>query len=89
MECLTIVNEKRKDMEYKEALHKCDCRELIKLIKAIYLRKQARLKEGKKVTASDDRYFNLAEEQLYGEMAIALGMSREAVKEFIEQRLGK
>ena len=89
MECLVITDERRREIDYKEALHKCDCRELVKLIKTSYLRKQSRLKEGKKVAASDDRYFNLAEEQLYGEMAVALGMNKEETKVFVHQKLEK
>ncbi|PHV69327.1 CarD family transcriptional regulator [Sporanaerobium hydrogeniformans] len=87
IECLWITDEKRREIEYKEALRKCDGRELVKIIKTIYMRKQSRLAAGKKVTASDEKYFNLAEEQLYGEIAISLAMDKEAVKEFVIRRV--
>ena len=41
--------------------------------------------DGKKVTAVDERYFNLAEGKLYGEMALALEMSKEEVKDYIKK----
>ena len=39
-----------------------------------------RLAEGKKVTASDERYFNMAEDKLFGELAIALGVEKSQMK---------
>ena len=50
---------------------------------------QERIAEGKKVTASDERYFHMAEESLYGEFAIALGIEREEVKDFIAGKTGQ
>jgi CarD family transcriptional regulator len=87
IEALWIIDEKRRELEYRDAVNKCEGRELIKIIKAIYLRKQSRLAEGKKVTAGDEKYFKMAEEDLYGELAIPLNMPRDDVKEFILQRV--
>ena len=64
-------------------MRKCDCRELIRIIKTIYYRMQSRIAEGKKITASDEKYFHLAEDRLYGEFAIILGMERDQVRDFI------
>ena len=77
VEELWIADEKRREQEYKDAVHKCDCRELVRIIKTIYARKQVRLAEGKKVTSSDERYFRIAEENLYGELAIPFEMTKE------------
>lgn len=83
IEILWITDEKQRETQYKETLRKCDCRELIRIIKTIYQRMQNRILEGKKVTASDEKYFHLAEDSLYGEFAIALGIERNQVREFI------
>lgn len=57
--------------------------------KNIYLHKQTRLEQGKKVTAVDDKYFKMAEDRLYGELAIALGMNKDNVKEYIFDSIEK
>lgn len=87
IESLWIPDEKSREYEYKEAIRKCDCRELVKIIKTIYSRKQSRIAEGKKVTAVDEKYFHMAENSLYGELAIPLGMTKEEVKNYIIERV--
>ncbi|MDO5291325.1 MAG: CarD family transcriptional regulator [bacterium] len=87
IEELWIPDERVREQTYKEALRSCDCRELIKIIKTLYERKQERIEDGKKATAVDDRYLKSAEEYLYGELAIALDMDRDQVKEYIEKRV--
>lgn len=78
-----ITNEKEREHQYKAALQTCDCRELVKIIKTLYLRKAARIQNGKKVTAVDEKYFRLAEAQLYEELAFALDMERSHVAPYI------
>lgn len=89
IESLWIPDEKRREESYKAAVSKCDCLELIKIIKTLYLRKQARIAEGKKVTSSDERYLKLSEDRLYSEFAIALGIPKEEVKTYIEECVKK
>lgn len=83
----SIEDEKNRDTVFKEALKKCDCRELIRIIKTVYEKKLVRQAEGKKMTAGDERYFKIAEENLYGEFAVALGIKKEEVGSLIEQRI--
>lgn len=80
---LWITDEKQREQNYKDALAKADCRELIRVIKTIYPRKQERLAAGKKVTASDERYFNMAEDFLYKELAISLEMELDEVADYV------
>ncbi|MBQ8663524.1 MAG: CarD family transcriptional regulator, partial [Eubacterium sp.] len=84
---LTITDEKKREAEYKECFMKCDCRELVKMMNTIHERRQQRLAQGKKVTAKDERYFHMAEENLFGELAIALGIEKNQVKDFIKERV--
>lgn len=79
IQLLTISNEKMTEQMYKECMKSNDCGELVRLIKTINLRKQKRIQAGRKVTALDAKYLHLAEENLYGELAVALDMSREEV----------
>lgn len=80
---LTITNDKLSEQMYKECLKTNSCEELVKIIKTIYLRKQKRIEEGRKITAVDAKYFHIAEESLYGELAVALDMSRSDVEGYI------
>lgn len=77
---------RKREENYKLALKSCDCRKLIKIIKILYFSKESRLAEGKKVIASDEKYIQLVEDSLYGELAIALGINREEVEGYILKR---
>ncbi len=84
---ITIKEEKRRELEYKEAILSCDPEVLVGIIKTIYERMNARIAEGKKVTSSDSKYFHIAEDSLYGELAISLGMDKDEVKDYIHERI--
>ena len=78
-----IKDEKSRELAYKEAVKSCDSRELIRIIKTIYNRGKSRMAEGKRMTESDNKYFKLAEENLYAEIAMTLHMNRDEVKKFV------
>ncbi len=80
---IEVSDERSREQAYKEVLKNCDCRELVRLIKTVYTRRQKRLSGGKKVTAIDEKYFKSAEAQLYGELAIPLELKREEVRNYI------
>lgn len=87
IECVWSVNEREREAQYKEALRTCDGRELVKIIKLLYQRKQIRVRQGKKMTAVDERYFHQAEERLYEELAYALNIARETVETYITDNI--
>lgn len=87
MESLWIEHEKRRDDIFKKSLRTCDCREWVRIIKTLYARKQKRIAQGKKVTASDERYLKAAEDSLYGELAVALDMQKKEVEKYIISRI--
>lgn len=87
IDTIWLDDEKRREQVYKEALRKCDCEECIKIIKTLYQRKQLRIAAGKKATSSDTKYFEIAEECLYGELAISLQMKKDEVQEYIVKRV--
>lgn len=87
IDMLNVSDEKRRELLYKEALFKNQCRSWIALIKTSYLRKQERIAVGKKVINVDDRYLNSAERFLYGELAVALDMPKEKVREYITEKI--
>lgn len=87
IEILEVTDDKRREEQYKECIKSCECRELIRIIKTIYLRKQERLSQGKKVTAVDERYLKMAEDNLYSELSILLGVPKNKMVDYISSRL--
>lgn len=84
---LEVREEKKREVEYKSILLSCDPEEIVGLIKTISERIKKRTGEGKKITSSDSKYIHIAEDSLYGELAIALGMERDNVGDYIKSRL--
>ena len=74
-----INNEKMREQNYKAAIKANDPEALVAIIKMIYERKQKRLAQGKKCTATDARYFQIAENLLYMELGVALGKPKEEI----------
>ena len=72
-------NEKMREQNYKEAVRANDPEALVAIIKMIYQRKQKRLAQGKKCTATDARYFQIAENLLYMELGVALEKPKQEI----------
>ncbi len=87
IEALGIPSEKEREAKYKEALHTCDSRAWVSIIKTLYLRGQERAAQGKKITALDERYMRTAEHELYSELALTLGVSEEQLARELRARL--
>ena len=81
------TNDKLLEQEYRGCMRTNDCAELIRVIKTIYERKQKRLAAGRKVTAVDAKYFRLAEDNLYGELAVSLQMPKAEVSDYITREM--
>lgn len=86
---INISNDKLLEQEYRGCMRTNDCAEWIRVIKTIYLRKQKRLEAGRKVTAVDAKYYRLAEDNLYGELAVSLQMQRGEVEDYITREMEK
>ena len=84
---LKISNEKMVEQEYRSCMRSNNSTEWVRVIKTIYGRREKRLQAGRKETAVDGRYIKLAEDSLYGELAVALGMDRSQVCAYITDRL--
>lgn len=89
IDALFIGDEKKREEIYKETMRSCDGKEWVRIIKTLYFRKMDRLAKGKKVTSSDERYLQMAEENLYGELAISLQMPKEEVEELMTEKIKK
>ena len=88
VEELYFSNEKVREEKYKECIRSCDCEQCIRVIKTLYLRRDEKIAQGKKFAATDERYLKLAEDNLYSELSVALGMTKKEVQRYIEEKLG-
>lgn len=70
--------------QYEASLKTHDCTELLRLIKTAYMKTRRSVQSGRKPGQTDQRYLKRAETQLYGELAVALGIKPDEVKSYIE-----
>lgn len=88
IETLGITNEKKREETYKECIRSCECREWVRIIKTINYRNRDRMKKGKRTTATDERYLKTAEDNLYSELSILLGVPKDKMEDYIAERIG-
>ena len=88
IEEVVIDNEKEREARYKDAIKSCEPERLVSLIKNLYHRKQERYAQGKKCTAVDERYFKLAENHLYSELAFVTGKQKAEMQTIICEQMG-
>lgn len=74
---------------YEASLNTHNCIDWAKLTVSIHAKKQLLEQEKRKLGAIDEKYLKRAEELLYGEISAALGISRDKVPEYIEERRKK
>ena len=86
---IEVSNEKLLEEIYKKCIRSNECIEWIRLIKCIYDRKQLRLSEGKKITATDEKYMHMAEDALYLELGTALNLQKDQVLEYVIKEIEK
>lgn len=89
IEELMISNEKQREDAYKQCMRSCDCREWIKVIKTLHMRNRRRSAQGKRVTAMDEKYLRMAQEYLYSELEIPLGIPKGQMEQYITDKLGQ
>ena len=86
---IVIANDKLLEQEYRNCMKTNCCEEWIRIIKTIYQRKQKRMEAGRKVTAVHAKYFRIAEDNLYGELAISLNVEKNEVESYIIREMNK
>lgn len=82
-----IKDDNLRKEKYLEIIKSGDRKELITLIKTLYLNKQERLEKGRKSYSSDDNMMSTAEKLLYNEFALVLNIKPEEVLPFIKKQL--
>ena len=72
---------------YQESFHANDSAELARLLKTIHHKDSDARKAGRQPGKVDERFRKRAEELLYGELSIALGIPQDSVPQYIHQKL--
>lgn len=72
---------------YQQQLSSFDCRDLIRMTKSIYAKKKDAERRQKKIGVTDEKFLRRAEDLLFGELAVALDISRDSVMDYIRDRL--
>jgi CarD family transcriptional regulator len=89
IDTLWVMNDKFREDYYKKAIRSNRPVEWIKIIKTYYLRKEERKAEGKSISATDEKYFKMAELYLYGELSLALGIPSDEMKDYLINKVKK
>lgn len=87
IEQLWVPDDRQREARYKEAMNTCDYRAWVSIVKTLYIRKQERTAQGKKITALDERYMRTAENELYSELSLTLGIPKDEMEQYIRERL--
>ncbi len=86
---IIVENDKQLEGEYKSCIRSNDATDLVKLLKTIHQRREARFAAGRKETALDAKYMRMAGDYLFGELAISLNIPREEVEGYIDNTISK
>jgi CarD family transcriptional regulator len=81
------VNDLTHHYQSSFASHKCES--LVDLTMSIFAKKQELEKQGRKPGATDEKYMKRAEELLFGELSVALGIPKDDVPAYISKRVSQ
>ncbi|NLL76174.1 MAG: CarD family transcriptional regulator [Clostridiales bacterium] len=87
IEELWVSDDKQREERYKETIRSGECRDWIKVIKTLYVRRQKRIAQGKKTTVMDEKYLRIAEDNLYSELSVSLAIPKDQMQEYITDRI--
>ncbi|MGN6710767.1 CarD family transcriptional regulator [Anaerocolumna jejuensis] len=84
---IRILDDKRCEQIYKEALKENDCCELLQIFKYLFNKEYKRSGNNQKLSAMDKKYMDLIKSRLFGELAIVLGIPCEKAESEIVERI--
>ena len=82
-----IDDERERNHQFKLMVHSGDCKQWSTLIKSIFLKKEQKKKEGKKITQEDERLMKSAEKLLNEEIATILHILPDEVPKYIQSNI--
>mgnify|MGYP000305596764 CR=1 FL=1 len=84
---LEVPNEKQREASYKAGICRDQRTGLDQHFEDIEPEKRRRLAAGKKITALDERYLRVTEQELYGELSVVLGIEKENMHDYIQEQI--
>ena len=75
--------------QYQQLIHSHSCTDMIQLIKTAYQKRQRKHAQGAKPSQLDERYMKRAEDLLYGELAVSLGIPKDQVCSYIAAEIDR
>ena len=82
-----IETEKDREKEYRQVLKSCDLRDIVSLIKYLYIKKLDLEEHGKKLNLLDKSSLQKAEKIVYSELQTVLGVEDDLVRNLILSNL--
>lgn len=82
-----IPNIKDREEKYKNMMKNSDCEDFLRIIKEVSCKKQELMECGKKLSAIDTKYLKEAKEHLFGEFAVAIGIPKDDVDDYIRNSI--
>lgn len=82
-----ITDMRQLSAHYESFLETHECADLIELSMSIYEKKLALTESNRKLGSIDEKYMKRAEDLLFGELSVALGICKEEVTCYIEARV--
>lgn len=73
---------------YKTHIDEYSCKDLIQVLCSVKMKQEKKAAQGKRLGQIDTRYKKEAEDLLYEEFAIVLGIDKEEVNEYITSNIG-
>jgi CarD family transcriptional regulator len=86
LEDIWIGSDRDRNKDYWARIRTCDSRELVKVIRTLFLAKNAG-RASRRLTSNDEKLMDTATSLVHGEFALALGIGREDVLPFILKHL--
>ena len=82
-----VSNPTMRKQQQNEIMSSGDFRRIAAMLRGIYLEKQRREAQGKRLNSTDERTMKAAEEMINGEFSFVLGIKPEEVPEFISREI--
>ena len=89
IETFWVENDNQRKNVFSQMMKECEHRDLIKLIKSLYQKREEKKEQGRKFFISDEKILTMAEKLLFQEFALVLGIEVEEVLDFITDYLNE
>ncbi len=86
---LWIDDDKQRKQLYQDIINRYDRKQLVQIIKTLYLHKTAQQKKGRKLHQCDEQILRQAEKLLYSEFAVSLNIPIDDILPLITKQIEK